>query len=124
MSPRRSSSPPSRPRRPAAASGGWTRGATTSSRSGRPARPCWAVPVPSLLAWLPPAGARHLAYVLGPAFTAAAAVDALRKGQNQWLWIILFFPTIGAAIYFVSEYAVGSVPRFVSTLRPVSAREL
>jgi hypothetical protein len=69
----------------------------------------------------------HLVYVLGLAFTAAAAVDALRRGQTQWLWIILFFPTIGAAIYFVSEYAVGSMPslpRFVSTLRPVSAREL
>jgi hypothetical protein len=63
-------------------------------------------------------------YVLGLAFMAAAAVDALRRDRAQWIWIILFFPTVGALIYFVSEYGVRSLPRFVSTLRPVSAREL
>ncbi len=63
-------------------------------------------------------------YVLGLAFTAAAAIDALRQGRTPWLFLILFFPTIGAAIYFVTEYGVRSLPRFVSTLQPVSAREL
>jgi hypothetical protein len=71
----------------------------------------------------------HPIYILGLAFTAAAAVDAVRQGRTQWLWIILFFPTIGALVYFVSTYVVGgglgsSLPRFVSTLRPVSSREL
>jgi hypothetical protein len=76
----------------------------------------------------------HPIYVLGLAFTAAAAVDAVRQGRIQWLWIILFFPTVGALVYFVSTYVVGgiggmgggmgSLPRFVSTLRPVSSREL
>src|SRR5258705_13651197 len=32
------------------------------------------------------------------------AVEAVRRGQTQsWLWIILFFGPIGAAIYFFSE---------------------
>jgi hypothetical protein len=69
----------------------------------------------------------HPIYVLGLALTAAAAVDAVRQGRTQWLWIILFFPTVGALIYFVSTHALGggaSLPRFVSTLRPVSSREL
>ncbi|HZF10006.1 MAG TPA: tetratricopeptide repeat protein [Thermoanaerobaculia bacterium] len=69
----------------------------------------------------------QVSYVLGLAFTAAAAVDAVRRGRTQWLWIILIFPTLGALIYFVAEYALGGMqgmPRFVSTLRPVSGREL
>ena len=49
----------------------------------------------------------HLIYVLGLALTAAAAVDALRQGRTPWLWIILFFPTVGALIYFVGTYAGG-----------------
>src|SRR5712691_7692811 len=67
----------------------------------------------------------HVRYVLVLAFTAGAAIDAVRRGRTQWLWIILLgFPPLGAVIYFISEYALGGMPRFVSTLRPVSGREL
>lgn len=37
-------------------------------------------------------------------FTVWMAVEAVRRGQTQsWLWIILFFGPIGAAVYFFSE---------------------
>jgi hypothetical protein len=40
----------------------------------------------------------------GMLFTVWMAVEAVRRGQTQsWLWIILFFGPIGAAIYFFSE---------------------
>jgi hypothetical protein len=40
----------------------------------------------------------------GVLFTVWMAVEAVRRGQTQsWLWIILFFGPIGAAIYFFSE---------------------
>jgi hypothetical protein len=47
-------------------------------------------------------------------FTVWMAVEAVRRGQTQsWLWIILFFGPIGAAIYFFSEvmpvHVVGGV---------------
>lgn len=41
----------------------------------------------------------------GMLFTVWMAVEAVRRGQTQsWLWIILFFGPIGAAVYFFSEY--------------------
>lgn len=44
-------------------------------------------------------------YGLGLAFTVWMAVVCVRRGQaGSWLWIILLFPTIGATIYFLSEY--------------------
>ena len=49
----------------------------------------------------------NILYVLGLAFTAWMAVEAVRRGQaNPWLFIILFFPPIGAAVYFFTN--VGS----------------
>lgn len=37
-------------------------------------------------------------------FTVWMAVEAVRRGQTQsWLWIVLFFGPIGAAVYFFSE---------------------
>jgi hypothetical protein len=33
----------------------------------------------------------------------AAAIHAVKSGRQQWLWIILFFPMIGCAVYFFSE---------------------
>lgn len=37
-------------------------------------------------------------------FTVWMAVEAVRRGQTQsWLWIIVFFGPIGAAVYFFSE---------------------
>ena len=46
--------------------------------------------------------------ILGMAFTVWMAVEAVRRGDaSGWLWIILLFGPIGAAIYFFSEYADG-----------------
>jgi hypothetical protein len=44
--------------------------------------------------------------ILGMAFTIWMAVEAVRRGDaSPWLWIILVFGPIGAAVYFFSEYA-------------------
>jgi hypothetical protein len=43
--------------------------------------------------------------ILGYVFTIWMAVEAVRRGQAAgWLWIILLFGPIGAAVYFFSEY--------------------
>ena len=43
-------------------------------------------------------------YLLLTAFTVWMAVEAVRRGQaGSWLWIILLFGPIGAAVYFFSE---------------------
>ncbi|MGH9337387.1 MAG: tetratricopeptide repeat protein, partial [Vicinamibacteria bacterium] len=43
-------------------------------------------------------------YVLGTAFTLWMAVECVRRGNTSpWLWIILIFPTVGAAVYFFAE---------------------
>jgi hypothetical protein len=42
---------------------------------------------------------------VGYAFTIWMAVEAVRRGQAAgWLWLILLFGPIGAAVYFFSEY--------------------
>jgi len=44
-------------------------------------------------------------FLLGSAFTIWMAVEAVRRGQaSAWLWIILVFGPVGAAVYFFSEY--------------------
>jgi hypothetical protein len=44
-------------------------------------------------------------FLLGLAFTVWMAVEAVRRGQaSGWLWIILVFGPLGAAVYFFSEY--------------------
>ncbi|HEX9203956.1 MAG TPA: hypothetical protein VF964_08335, partial [Vicinamibacteria bacterium] len=44
-------------------------------------------------------------YLLLSAFTVWMAVEAVRRGQaGSWLWIILFFGPLGAAVFFFSEY--------------------
>jgi hypothetical protein len=44
--------------------------------------------------------------ILGMAFTIWMAVEAVRRGDaSGWLWIIVLFGPIGAAVYFFSEYA-------------------
>jgi hypothetical protein len=46
-----------------------------------------------------------LIYVLGTGFTLWMAVEAVRRGDSaRWLWIILMFPTVGAAVYFFTVY--------------------
>jgi hypothetical protein len=45
-----------------------------------------------------------VAYVLGTAFTLWMAVECVRRGQaNPWLFVILVFPALGAAVYFIAE---------------------
>lgn len=59
---------------------------------------------------------------VGLLFTLWMAVEAVRRGQAQsWLWIILLFGPIGAAVYFFSELMPGL--RFGSgfTTRKVNA---
>lgn len=63
-------------------------------------------------------------YYASIAFTIAMAVTCVRRGQaNPWIWIILFFPPIGGAVYLFSE-VVGSYSFRGRTTRPASAREL
>ena len=65
-------------------------------------------------------------YVLGSAFTLWMAVEAVRRGDaGRWLWIILVFGPIGAAVYFFSEVAGGGrIALFGFRQRKVTAAEL
>ena len=65
-------------------------------------------------------------FVLGSAFTIWMAVEAVRRGQaSGWLWIILLFGPVGAAVYFFSEYIDRPLTAWTGGQgRNVSAREL
>lgn len=65
-----------------------------------------------------------VAYVLGTAFTFWMAVECIRRGQaSPWLWVILVFPALGAAVYLFAE--VLGPEAFVSRgPRPASKREI
>ena len=57
-------------------------------------------------------------YLLATGFTLWMAVEAVRAGHaSRWLWIILVFGPLGAAVYFFSEYAGGGALARV-TFRP------
>lgn len=63
-------------------------------------------------------------YYLGIAFSIAMAVVCVRRGQTHpWVWIILFFPGVGGAVYFFSEVLPSQSFRRFSTGR-ASAREV
>src|SRR5262245_6893691 len=63
--------------------------------------------------------------VLSSGFTIWMAVECVRRGQaSGWLWIILMFGPVGAAVYFFSEYAELPTRRFVFETRKVTAQEL
>ena len=63
--------------------------------------------------------------LLGMGFTVWMAVEAVRRGQaSGWLWIILLFGPLGAAVYFFSEYADGLFRGPALQPRKVSAAEL
>jgi hypothetical protein len=63
--------------------------------------------------------------VLGSGFTIWMAIEAVRRGQaSGWLWIILMFGPVGAAVYFFSEYADLPTRRFVFDTRRVTAQGL
>jgi hypothetical protein len=64
-------------------------------------------------------------YILGAGFTLWMAVEAARGGKGgSWLWIILMFPPIGAAIYFFTEYLGEATPALRFRARKVSADEV
>ena len=41
-------------------------------------------------------------------FSLWMAVEASRRGNRDWLWIILVFQPFGAIVYFLSEYLGGT----------------
>lgn len=58
-------------------------------------------------------------YVLISAFVIWMAVEAVRRGDaSRWLWIILVFGPMGAAVYFFSEYLGGGLVLGRVTFRP------
>lgn len=67
-----------------------------------------------------------LIYLLAAAFTVWMAVEAVRRGDaHRWLWIILVFPPVGAAVYFFSEYVgTGTLGRTAFRPRRVTAADL
>jgi hypothetical protein len=63
--------------------------------------------------------------LLGTGFTLWMAVEAVRRGQaSGWLWIILLFGPIGAAVYFFSEYIDDPFRAWRGTGRRVTAEDL
>lgn len=63
--------------------------------------------------------------LLGSGFTLWMAVECVRRGQaGSWLWIILMFGPVGAAVYFFTEYADLPTRRFVFQTRRVTAQEI
>jgi hypothetical protein len=65
-----------------------------------------------------------MGYILGTAFTLWMAVTCVRRGQaTPWLWVILVFPAIGAAVYFFAEF-LGPRAFLSRGPRPASNREI
>lgn len=65
-------------------------------------------------------------YGIGLAFTVWMAVESVRRGQaNPWLFFILFFPPIGAAVYFFTNVASNLFPGpgFVRPARRATAAD-
>ena len=63
--------------------------------------------------------------ILGMAFTVWMAVEAVRRGHaSGWLWIILIFGPIGAAIYFFAEYSDQLFRGPILQARKVTAADL
>ena len=65
-------------------------------------------------------------YGLGLAFTVWMAVESVRRGQaNPWLFFILFFPPVGAAVYFFTNVASNLFPGygFVKPTRRATAAD-
>jgi hypothetical protein len=65
-------------------------------------------------------------YLLATGFTLWMAVEAVRSGHaSRWLWIILVFGPLGAAVYFFSEYlGAGALTRITFRPRTVTAADL
>jgi hypothetical protein len=64
-------------------------------------------------------------YLFATGFTLWMAVEAVRRGHaSRWLWIILIFGPLGAAVYFFAEYMGGSLTRITFRPRKVTAADL
>jgi hypothetical protein len=65
-------------------------------------------------------------YLLATGFTLWMAVEAVRRGHSsRWLWIILMFGPLGAAVYFFSEYiGEGALTRITFRPRKVTAADV
>lgn len=65
-------------------------------------------------------------YLLATGFTLWMAVEAVRRGDAaRWLWIILIFGPLGAAVYFFSEYLGGAgLGRITFRLRRVTTADV
>jgi tetratricopeptide (TPR) repeat protein len=65
-------------------------------------------------------------YLLATGFTLWMAVEAVRRGHaSRWLWIILLFGPLGAAVYFLSEYVgTGALARVTFRPRKVTAADV
>jgi tetratricopeptide (TPR) repeat protein len=65
-------------------------------------------------------------YLLASVFTIWMAVEAVRRGDaRSWLWVILVFGPMGAAVYFFSEYlGAGGLARISFRPRKVTADDL
>jgi hypothetical protein len=65
-------------------------------------------------------------YILLTGFTLWMAVEAVRRGDaGRWLWIILLFGPMGAAVYFFGEYLAGApLGRTSFRLRKVTKADL
>jgi tetratricopeptide (TPR) repeat protein len=65
-------------------------------------------------------------YLLATGFTLWMAVEAVRSGHaSRWLWIILVFGPLGAAVYFFSEYVgAGALSRITLRPRKVTAADV
>jgi tetratricopeptide (TPR) repeat protein len=65
-------------------------------------------------------------YLLATGFTVWMAVEAVRAGHaSRWLWIILVFGPLGAAVYFLSEYwGGGALARVTFRPRKVTAADV
>ena len=65
-------------------------------------------------------------YLLATGFTLWMAVEAVRRGDaSRWLWIILVFGPLGAAVYFFSVYlGGGALGRITFRPRKVTAADV
>jgi tetratricopeptide (TPR) repeat protein len=64
-------------------------------------------------------------YLFATGFTLWMAVESVRRGHaSRWLWIILVFGPLGAAVYFFSEYMGGSFARITFRPRRVTAADV
>ncbi|MBN1578749.1 MAG: hypothetical protein JW913_19455 [Chitinispirillaceae bacterium] len=43
-------------------------------------------------------------WTIMPVVQIVLAIHAYKRGNTLWIWVILFFPGVGAIIYFFAEF--------------------